>query len=59
MSGEGKAMNHQRVRWCFVICALVWLMVGVSGRAAAGEAKPGGTLKMGQVGGMLNFDAHR
>jgi peptide/nickel transport system substrate-binding protein len=51
-------MNHQRRR-ALVIWVLVWVFLGMAGGAAAGEPKPGGTLKIGQVGGILNFDGHR
>ena len=42
---------------CGILFTLCW--AGIPTGAMAGEAKPGGTLKLGQVGGVLNFDAHR
>ena len=52
-------MSWQNVYRCLVIWGVLWFCVGMAGSAAAGEVKPGGTLKMGQVGGILNFDGHR
>ena len=52
-------MSWQNVYRCLVIWGVLWMCGGVLGSAAAGEVKPGGTLKIGHVGGVLNFDAHR
>lgn len=52
-------MNWQRIQRGFVLWSVFWCCVALAGAAAAGEPKPGGTLKIGQVGGILNFDAHR
>ncbi len=53
------AMIWQRAYRCLVIGMILWVGGGLLGSAAAGEPKPGGTLKMGHVGGILNFDGHR
>ena len=57
--GEETTMNWQRIQRGFVLWSVFWCCVALAGAAAAGEPKPGGTLKIGQVGGILNFDAHR
>ena len=54
-------MSGRSVQCCARVCGIIWALwwAILPTGALGGEPKPGGTLRLGQVGGVLNFDPHR
>ena len=52
-------VKRKRLMDTFVIWGVLWICAVFVLSAQAGEPKRGGILKVGQVGGVLNFDGHR
>jgi len=49
-----KMLNRSMLTW-----GVLWICATLAVSAYAGEPKQSGTLRLGQVGGVLNFDGHR
>jgi len=52
-------MNFQSLYRSLIFCGVLWMCGGVWGSAVAGEPKQGGTLRMADTTGILNFDGHK